>query len=177
MSNCANGVVLVHSNMRAWTSARFKSYSTGYIPHGGQVRNPFGLSESLFGSSPGFAAAASAKLVPVAVGTETDSSIVGPAGINGIVGIYSPMGLTSRTSVIPNSKLRDTVGTFGRTVADAVTVLWVIGAFDEAYPFTMVSNHPDAMSYLRYPSDAQVIRLGTHHEDLGASTARYQGCD
>ncbi|KAI9668015.1 MAG: hypothetical protein M1821_000835 [Bathelium mastoideum] len=116
----AGAVILGHANMSEWASVRSKIYSTGYSPRGGQVRNPFNLSSSPFGSSGGSAVAVSTNIVPLSLGTETDTSIIGPAQINGVVGIKPTVGLTSRAGVIPISESLDTVGTFGRTVLDAV---------------------------------------------------------
>ena len=69
--------------------------------------------------------------MPLAIGTETDTSIIGPASINGVVGIKPTVGLTSRKGVIPISETMDTVGTFGRTVADAVHGMNAIAGSDE----------------------------------------------
>lgn len=80
--------------------------------------------------------AVSANVVPLSLGTETDSSIIGPASINGVVGIKPTVGLTSRNGVIPISENMDSVGTFGRTVADAVHGLDLIAGQDERDTFT-----------------------------------------
>src|SRR5207247_843377 len=130
-----------------WASLRSKEYSTGYSPRGGQTRNPFNLRKSPFGSSSGSAAAVSANLVPLSIGTETDTSIIGPAGINGIVGIKPTVGLTSRVGVIPISENMDTVGPFGRTVADAVAGLDAMVAQDEEDPFTVTPGRNQEKSY------------------------------
>lgn len=74
--------------------------------------------------------------VPVSIGTETDTSVIGPAGVNGVVGIKPTVGCTSRTGVIPISIKMDSVGVFGRTVADAVHGLDVIAGRDEEDPTT-----------------------------------------
>lgn len=79
----------------------------------------------------------SANIVPLAFGTETDTSIIGPASINGIVGIKPTVGLTSRAGVIPISKNLDTVGCFGRTVADAVHGLTAIAGKDDEDDMTL----------------------------------------
>ncbi|KAG8528424.1 uncharacterized protein KY384_007342 [Bacidia gigantensis] len=126
----AGAVIIGHSNMSEWASVRSKSYSTGYSPRGGQTRNPYDLSSSPFGSSSGSAVAVSTNIVPISFGTETDTSIIGPASINGVVGIKPTVGLTSRHGIIPISKNFDTVGTFGRTVADAVHGLTAIASKD-----------------------------------------------
>ena len=91
------------------------------------------------GSSSGSAVAVSANIVPLSFGTETDSSIIGPASINGIVGIKPTVGLTSRNGVIPISNSMDTIGSFGRTVSDAVHGLNAIVGVDEKDDMTCSS--------------------------------------
>lgn len=126
----AGAVVIGKSNMSEWASLGSKEYSTGFSPRGGQVRNPFDLRKSPFGSSSGSAVAVSPTLVPLAYGTETTTSIIGPAGANGVVGIKPTVGLSSRRGVIPISHNMDSVGPLGRTVADAVLALDAIVGHD-----------------------------------------------
>src|ERR1700733_6187619 len=66
----AGAIILGHANMGEWASVRSKVYSTGYSPRKGQVRNPFYLLKSPFGSSSGSAVAVSANIVPLSIGTE-----------------------------------------------------------------------------------------------------------
>ncbi|KAL9617025.1 MAG: hypothetical protein Q9160_008142 [Pyrenula sp. 1 TL-2023] len=88
------------------------------------------------GSSGGSAVAVSANMVPVSLGTETDTSVIGPASINGVVGIKPTVGLTSRSGVIPISENLDTVGVFGRNMLDACIALSAIVGIDEHDPAT-----------------------------------------
>ncbi|KAL9133782.1 MAG: hypothetical protein Q9175_005037 [Cornicularia normoerica] len=104
----------------------------------------------LDGSSSGSAVAVSANIVPLSFGTETDTSIIGPASINGIVGIKPTVGLTSRAGVIPISKSMDTVGSFGRTVADAVRGLNAIVGIDERDTITCSSSRFQSKDYSKY---------------------------
>jgi amidase len=162
----AGAVIIGHANMSEWASCRSKSYSTGYSPRGGQVRNPYDLSRTPFGSSSGSAVAVAANLVPLALGTETDTSIIGPASINGVVGFKPTVGLTSRTGVIPISENMDSVGTFGRTVADAVTALDVIAVEDPSDRFTMAPDRP-AGPLIQHLSSYKVLqgaRFGRPHK-------------
>jgi amidase len=71
-----------------------------------------------------------AGLVTVAVGTETNGSIICPASINGIVGIKPTVGLISRSGVIPLAMSLDTPGPMARTVADAAALLNILAAYD-----------------------------------------------
>jgi amidase len=154
----AGAVILGHANMGEWASVRSKIYSTGYSPRKGQVRNPFDLRKSPFGSSSGSAAAVSANIVPLAIGTETDTSIIGPAGINGVVGIKPTVGLTSRSGVIPISENMDSVGPFGRTVADATFGLDAIVGADGRDHFTQSSSRPQATDYSQFLARKEVLK-------------------
>ncbi|KAB5575272.1 amidase signature domain-containing protein [Coniochaeta sp. 2T2.1] len=157
----AGAVILGHSNMSEWALLRSNDYSTGYSPRGGQTRNPYNLQKSPFGSSSGSAVAVSANLVPVSLGTETDTSIIGPASANGVVGIKPTVGLTSRAGVIPISENMDSVGPFGRTVADAVAVLDAISGPDPEDAFSTAPGRRQPISYLSQVSDRFVLR-GAH---------------
>lgn len=143
----AGAIIVGHAGMSEYASLRSKVYSTGYSPRGGQVRNPFNLSKSPFGSSSGSAVCVSANIVPLSFGTETDSSIIGPAGANSVVGIKPTVGLTSRTGVFPISENMDTVGAFGRTVADAVAGLDAIVGTDPDDIFTSEADRVHNGSY------------------------------
>lgn len=92
----------------------------------------------------------SANIVPLAFGSETDTSIIGPASNNGVVGIKPTVGLTSRSGVIPISTNMDTVGPFGRTVADAVHGLNVIVGMDERDPSTCSPFRPQPQDYTKH---------------------------
>ncbi len=141
----AGAIILGHANMSEWASCRSSQYSTGYSPRGGQTRNPYNLSKTPFGSSSGSAVAVSANIVPLALGTETDTSIINPASINGIVGIKPTVGLTSREGVIPISQHMDSVGVFARNVADAAILLDAIVAIE-----TKISIQPNQLSYDKF---------------------------
>jgi amidase len=154
----AGAVILGHANMGEWASVRSKLYSTGYSPRKGQVRNPFNLRKSPFGSSSGSAAAVSANIVPLSIGTETDTSIIGPAGINGVVGIKPTVGLTSRSGVIPISENMDSVGSFGRTVADAAFGLNAIVGEDARDHFTESLSRQQATDYSQFLAGKEVLK-------------------
>jgi amidase len=110
------------------------------------------------GSSGGSAVAVSANIVPLAFGTETDTSIINPASINGVVGIKPTVGLTSRSGVIPISQNMDSVGSFGRMVADAVIGLSIIAGEDERDPFTLSPNREPDPDYSQFLSSKDVLR-------------------
>ena len=96
--------------------------------------------------------------VPLAFGTETDTSIIGPAAINGIVGVKPTVGLTSRSGVIPISKHFDTVGSFGRTVADAVHRLNAIVSPDDDDALTLNPQRPDKEDYSAFLASRSALK-------------------
>ena len=97
---------------------------------GGQAVNPHDPGRSPSGSSSGSGAAIAAGLAPLAVGTETDGSIVSPASACGTVGIKPTLGLVSRSGVVPISAAQDTAGPMTRTVADAAVLLSAMAGHD-----------------------------------------------
>lgn len=83
----AGAVILGKANMDEWAGARARKASCGWSARGGQCRNAYILSRSPQGSSGGSAVAVTSNLVPIAVGTETDCSVISPAMVDGIVGM------------------------------------------------------------------------------------------
>ncbi|GAW18632.1 hypothetical protein ANO14919_081110 [Xylariales sp. No.14919] len=118
----SGGVLLGHGNMGEWAAMRATYYAAAYSSRGGQCRNPYNLAEHPGDTSCGPAVAVASNMCAFSLGTETDSSVILPADRNGVVGIKPTVTLTSRDGVIPESHNLDTVGTFGRTVEDAVMV-------------------------------------------------------
>lgn len=92
----------------------------------GVTRNPFNPAHSPGGSSSGSAAAVADAMVPLSLGTQTAGSIVRPAAFCGVVGIKPSFGRVPRAGVKPNADSMDTVGGFGRTVADAALLASVL---------------------------------------------------
>jgi len=147
----AGAVILGKANLSEWANFRGFSSTSGWSGVGGQTRNPYVLDRNPCGSSSGSAAAVSANFTAVALGTETDGSIVCPASLNGIVGIKPTVGLTSRAGVVPISHTQDTVGPYGRTVADAAAVLGALTGVDPRDPATARSAgkfHTDYTQFL-----------------------------
>lgn len=126
----AGAVLLGKTNLSEWANFRSTTSSSGWSGRGGQVRNPFYLDRSPCGSSSGTAAAISANLCAIGIGTETNGSIVCPSGINGVVGIKPTLGLWSRRGIIPIAHSQDTAGPMARTVKDAAILLGALAAFD-----------------------------------------------
>jgi amidase len=153
----AGAVLLGKANMSEWANIRSSHSSSGWSARGGQARNPYNLARTPCGSSSGSASAVAANLCAAALGTETNGSILCPGHINGVVGIKPTVGLTSRAGVIPISHTQDTVGPFGRTVADAAAVLGALTGVDPRDPATAASasqSHTDYTQFL----DADALR-------------------
>ena len=135
----AGGAVIIgKTNLSEWANFRSFESISGWSGRGGQTNNPYGINRNPCGSSSGSGAAASANFAVLALGSETDGSIVCPSNANGLVGIKPTVGLTSRAGVVPISHTQDTVGPLARTVADAAAALGVIQSqtFDGRDPAT-----------------------------------------
>ncbi len=132
----AGAILLGKANMSEWANFRSSRSVSGWSARGGQCRNPYALDRNPCGSSSGSGVAVSASLVPLAVGTETDGSIVCPSTNCGIVGIKPTVGLVSRAGIIPISHTQDTAGPMARTVADAAALLTALAGVDPRDPAT-----------------------------------------
>ncbi|MFN4296080.1 MAG: amidase [Brevundimonas sp.] len=132
----AGAVIAGKANLSEWANFRGADSISGWSAVGGQTRNPHALDRNPCGSSSGSAAAVAAGLVPAAIGTETNGSIVCPAAANGVVGFKPTVGLVSRTHIIPISESQDTAGPITRTVEDAALILSVMAGTDPADPAT-----------------------------------------
>jgi amidase len=130
----AGMVIIGKTNLSEWANFRSTHSASGWSGRGGQTRNPHALNRSPSGSSSGSAVAVAADLCAIAVGTETDGSIVSPASINGIVGIKPTVGLVSRRGIVPISHSQDTAGPLARGVRDAALLLGALAAPDPADP-------------------------------------------
>jgi len=127
----AGAVILGKSNLSEWANFRSDHSSSGWSSIGGQTKNPYDPRRNPCGSSSGSAVAVSANLTSIAIGTETDGSVVCPSGINGIVGIKPTLGLVSRDGIIPIAHSQDTAGPMARTVTDAAILLNAMSIRDE----------------------------------------------
>jgi len=122
----AGAVVLGKTNLSEWANFRSTRSTSGWSSLGGQTRNAYVLDRNPCGSSSGSAVAVAARLAPLAVGTETDGSIVCPAAANGVVGIKPTIGTVSQRGIVPIAHSQDTAGPLARTVADAALLLEVL---------------------------------------------------
>ncbi len=136
----AGAVLLGKTNLSEWANFRSTRSCSGWSSRGGQTKNPVILERNASGSSSGSGSAVAANLCTVAIGTETDGSIISPASVNGIVGIKPTVGLLSRSGIIPISKTQDTAGPMARTVKDAAILLSALTGIDTGDPVTAGSN-------------------------------------
>ena len=146
----AGAVILGKTNLSEWANIRSSHSSSGWSGRGGQTRNPYALDRNPCGSSSGSGAAVAANLCAVAIGTETDGSIVCPANTNGIVGIKPTVGLVSRAGIIPIAHSQDTAGPMARSVTDAALLLGAIAGVDRDDPATAASRAPEGCDYTKF---------------------------
>ncbi len=111
-----------------------------YAP--GKTRNPHNLDHTPGGSSSGSAAAVAAHMVPLAIGTQTNGSVIRPASYCGVYGFKPSHGAISRHRVLQQSRVLDTVGVFARTVEDVAMVAEPLMRFDENDPDTRPQAAP-----------------------------------
>ncbi|OAA51506.1 Amidase [Metarhizium rileyi] len=140
----AGAVLFGKATLSEWADMRSNNYSEGYSGRGGQCRSAYNLNVNPGGSSSGSGVGVGANCIAFSVGTETDGSVINPAMRNSIVGLKPTVGLTSRAGVIPETEHQDSVGTFGRTVRDAVYVLDAIYGMDcnDNYTSAQVGKTP-----------------------------------
>ena len=143
----AGAVIIAKSNLSEWANFRSNSSTSGWSGVGGQTKNPYVLDRNPCGSSSGSGVAVSANLCMVAIGTETNGSIVCPSNNNGIVGIKPTVGLISRTGIIPISFTQDTPGPMARTVEDAAICLGALTGVDRQDPKTIDSEGKSLIDY------------------------------
>ena len=128
----AGAVILGKANLSEWANARGFGSINGWSARGGFTRNPYILGFDPSGSSSGSAVAVAANLCAAAVGTETDGSILSPAGNNLVVGMKPTRGLVAQEGIIPIAHSQDTAGPIARTVVDAAILLGILQSpFDD----------------------------------------------
>ncbi|ODV84779.1 hypothetical protein CANARDRAFT_200305 [[Candida] arabinofermentans NRRL YB-2248] len=156
----AGAVLFGHASLSEWADMRSNDYSEGYSPLGGQSRNPYNLTINGGGSSTGSAGSVAANMIMFALGTETDGSIIDPAGRQGVVGLKPTVGLTSRDMVIPESHNQDTTGPHARTVRDATYILQYMYGVDENDDKTaeQIGKVPEDGDYVKFVSDKSALK-------------------
>ena len=146
----AGAVLIGKTNLSEWANFRSSRSTSGWSSRGGQTKCPYILDRNPSGSSAGSGAATAANLCAIAIGTETDGSIVSPASINGLVGIKPTVGLWSRSGIIPISATQDTAGPMARTVRDAAILLGALTGVDNADEITKESIGKSYIDYTTF---------------------------
>ena len=146
----AGAVLLGKTNLSEWANFRSSRSTSGWSSRGGQTKNPVMLDRNPCGSSSGSGAAVAANFCAVAIGTETDGSVIAPSSFCGIVGIKPTVGLLSRSGIIPISKTQDTAGPMARTVRDAAILLSALTGVDPDDPVTNESNGKAQKDYTQF---------------------------
>jgi amidase len=184
----AGAVIVGKANLSEWANFRSPYSSSGWSTLGGQAVNPHGAGRNPSGSSSGSAAAVAAALVPLAVGTETDGSVLSPSGACGVVGVKPTVGLVSRSGIVPVSAAQDTAGPMARCVADAAALLGAMAGQDCADPATgRAGGQPGDYTRFLDPEALAGARLGIWRDGsrpagpatvavLDAAVARLQAC-
>jgi amidase len=158
----AGAVILGKTNLSEWANFRGDRSSSGWSGRGGQTHNPYALDRNPSGSSSGSAVAVSANLCAVAIGTETDGSIISPSTVCGIVGLKPTVGLVSRSGIIPIAHSQDTAGPMARSVADAAILLGALTGVDSRDTATESSREKSHRDYTQFldPNGLRGARLG-----------------
>ncbi|GAB3986299.1 amidase [Spirosoma daeguense] len=146
----AGVVILGKTNLSEWANFRSTRSTSGWSSRGGQTRNPYILDRSPSGSSSGSGSATSANLCAVAVGTETDGSIIAPSSMCGLVGLKPTVGLVSRSGIIPISQTQDTAGPMARSVTDAAILLGALIGVDPTDAVTLESRGKSVTDYTEF---------------------------
>jgi len=165
----AGAVIMGKTNLSEWANIRSNHSTSGWSGRGGLTRNPYALDRNTSGSSSGSAAAVAASLCAVAVGTETDGSIVSPSSINGIVGIKPTVGLISRSGVIPIAHSQDTAGPMARSVRDAALLLGALTGADDNDAASASSAGKSLRDYVSHlePKALRGARIGVVRKYFG----------
>ncbi|HUZ53938.1 MAG TPA: amidase [Streptosporangiaceae bacterium] len=168
----ASAVIIGKANLSEWANFRSTQSSSGWSSLGGQAVNPHGTGRNPSGSSSGSAVAVAAGLAPLAVGTETDGSIVSPAHACGIVGIKPTLGLISRSGIVPISAEQDTAGPMTRSVADAAALLGALAGADQADLATsQAAGQPVGYTQFLDPAALEGARIGIWRDGSAQATA------
>ncbi len=168
----AGAVILGKTNLSEWANIRSSHSISGWSGRGGLTKNPYALDRNACGSSSGSGAATAANLCAVAVGTETDGSVVCPASANGVVGFKPTLGLISRSGIIPIAHSQDTAGPLTRTVRDAAILLTALAGVDPSDSATAASAGK-ATDYTRFldPNGLRGARIGVARKYFGFNDA------
>ena len=161
-------VVLGKTNLSEWANYRSTGSISGWSAVGGLTPNPHDRSRSACGSSSGSGAAVAAGLASLAVGTETDGSIICPAAFCGVVGLKPTLGLVPTAGVIPISRSQDVVGPMTRTVRDAALLLAAMSGHSDAAGLDPAASTTDRMPLIGLRVGLPRVGVWTKDERLNA---------
>lgn len=169
----AGALLIAKTNLSEWANFRSRQSTSGWSGRGGLTLNPYILDRNPCGSSSGSGVAVSTGIAPLAVGTETNGSIVCPSSVNGVVGIKPTVGLISRAGIVPIAHTQDTAGPMARSVADAAELLAAMAGRDPLDEATAGGQfHGDYTQFLN-PEALRGARIGVLREYWG----RHSGID
>jgi amidase len=162
----AGAVIIAKANLSEWANFRSIPSSSGWSGIGGQTNMAYVLDRNPCGSSSGSGVAASADLATVAVGTETDGSIVCPSGANADAGIKPTLGLLSRSGIVPISAEQDTAGPIARNMTDAAVLLGAMTGVDPTDAATAAQVGHAFTDYTQFLDEGalQGARIGVWRE-------------
>ncbi len=169
----AGAVILGKTNLSEWANFRSTHSSSGWSGRGGQCLNAYALDRTPCGSSSGSATGVASDFCAVAVGTETDGSIICPSSVQSLVGIKPTIGLVSRAGIVPIAHSQDTAGPMARTVADAAALLSVLAGPDprDAVTTRRAGAAVDYTSVLD-PAGLKGARIGVARKHFFGNDAR-----
>ncbi|HAT26327.1 MAG TPA: glutamyl-tRNA amidotransferase, partial [Gammaproteobacteria bacterium] len=155
----SGAVILGKANLSEWANFRSEKSISGWSGVRGQTRNAFDVTRSPCGSSSGSAVSVALGYVPVAIGSETDGSIVCPASLNGVVGFKPTHGLVSGFGIVPIAATQDTAGPIATSVIDAAITL---GAMIDVDGNSTETSTPirDKLLAIKAPADLKGKRIG-----------------
>ncbi|KAI9028057.1 amidase signature domain-containing protein [Hyaloraphidium curvatum] len=136
----AGAVLIASANMSEWANFRSSAQLDGWSARGGKTHNPYDMGKGAFGptgSSSGSGAGLASRFATLAVGSETDGSIIMPSSRCAVVGIKPTVGLVSRAGIIPISPTQDTAGPMAHDVAGAAALLDVLAGPEPRDPATL----------------------------------------
>ena len=157
----AGAVILGKANLSEWANWMDSCMPNGFRVNGGQTQNPYGPFET-YGSSSGSTVSVAADLTTVSVGSETQGSIIAPAGINSVVALKTSRGLVRRDYVIPLLPWQDVPGPMGRTVTDVAVLLSSMTGVDDNDPETTLTAELADSDFTQYLTSAALesLRVG-----------------
>lgn len=165
----SGAVLIAKTNLSEWANFRSSSSSSGWSGRGGQTLNPYAVELTPCGSSSGSAVAVAANLTVLAVGTETDGSIVCPAGHTSIVGLKPTLGMISRSGIIPIAHSQDTAGPMARSVTDLALLLTAMVGADTEDDITTNMRTREPLDYTAFLRTGALLgkRIGVQRQLFG----------